>query len=193
MHEEALGDRIGRQSAPTAQWFALTVKPRFEKTVAGALQAKGLDSFLPLYQVRRRWSDRTKLLELPLFPGYVFSRFLSAERVPVLRTPGVRSIVGFGREPVSVPDAEIASVRAMVTSGLPVTPRPFLREGQDVIVIEGPLRGVAGKLAGAEGEWQVVVNVQLLRRSVAVTLDRGWVAPAGPVAADTGCQQDERN
>lgn len=80
-------------------WFALTVKHQHERSVAGALASHGVDTFVPLYCARRRWSDRVKELDAPLFPGYVFGRFGDGDRVRVLRTPGVGRIVGFGGSP----------------------------------------------------------------------------------------------
>lgn len=86
----------GALAQEAAPWFALTVKHQHERRAAGALDAAGIEAFLPLYRARRRWSDRVKELEEPLFPGYVFSRFNNGDRVRVLQAPGVRCIVGFG-------------------------------------------------------------------------------------------------
>ena len=137
----------------------------------------GPDSFcfLPQYRDRRRWSDRIKLVELPLFSGYVFCRFSFDKRLVVLTTPGVRAIVGFGKTPSPIPDEEIDAVRAMVQSGLSVSPWPFLKEGQVVVIEGGPLRGLEGKLAKTTDALRVVVNVDLLQRSVAVTMDRNLI------------------
>ena len=172
---------IAMSSTPMAEtcnggsWYALAVKPRHEKVVAKLLSYKGLEDFLPQYRDRRRWSDRIKLVELPLFSGYLFCRFSLDNRLAVLSTPGVRAIVGFGKTPSPVPDEEIDAVRTMVQSGLPVSPWPFLREGQVVVIEGGPLRGLEGKLARATDAWRVVVNVDLLQRSVAVTMDRNLI------------------
>jgi len=153
-------------------WFALTVKPQHEKAAASALRVKGLEDFLPLHRGWRRWSDRIKELELPLFPGYVFCRFRPRERAKVLATPGIRCIVGFGKAPSPIPEAEIGSLQAMVASGLPVGPWPFLRVGQTVRIERGPLCGLEGMLLQLKDAWRVVVSVPLLQRSVAVEIDR---------------------
>ena len=92
-----------------AQWFALRVKSRSEKTVAMMAQNKGFEEFVPLYQSRRRWSDRMKSLELPLFPGYVFCRLNVERRMPLLTIPGVLHFVGIGRTPMPIEDAEIGA------------------------------------------------------------------------------------
>ena len=161
------------------QWFALTVKPNHERAAAQSLEAKALEAFLPLYRARRRWSDRIKELELPLFAGYVFCRFAALERAHALATPGVTSVVGFGHTPAPVPEAEIESVRAMVSSGLPLSPWPFLRVGERVRIEAGPLCGVEGILMQVKDAWRVVVSVELLQRSVAAEVERDVVAVVG--------------
>ena len=127
-----------------APWYALTVRPRHERATARSLRLKGLEEFSPLYRARRLWCDRIKELETELFPGYVFCRFSYEQRLLVLNTPGVTSIVGFGKHPVPVDDGEIEALRAVVTSGLPIQPWPYLRAGQKVRIDQGCLEGVAG-------------------------------------------------
>lgn len=159
-----------------AQWYALTVKPNHEKTAAQSLESKGLEAFLPLYRARRRWSDRVKDLDLPLFAGYIFCRFQAHERTKVLATPGVASVVGFGHGPAAVPDSEIHAVRTLVSSGLAVKPWPFLRVGERVRIEAGPLGGVEGILTQVKDTWRVVVSVELLQRSVAAEVDRDVIS-----------------
>lgn len=165
------------QSAP-ARWFALTVKPQHERTAALALRLKGFEEFLPLYRARRQWSDRIKTLELPLFPGYVFCRFPVFRKAAVLGTPSVQGIVGFGGVLAPLEDAEIESIRAMVASGCPVGPWPYLRAGQRVRIQAGPLRGLEGVLVSLKDSWRVVVSLHLLQRSVAVEVERDVIGPA---------------
>jgi transcription antitermination factor NusG len=161
----------------SVNWYALLVKPNHEKVVFEHLRVAGVDASLPLYRDRRRWSDRIQEVTLPLFPGYVFSRFSYDSRVRVLRIPSVRSIVGSGRDPAPIPDSEIAAVESMVSSGLPIKPWPFLKIGQTVRVVSGPLRGLEGILVEFRKTWQVVVSVELLHRSVAAEVDRDAVVP----------------
>ena len=171
---------------PDPLWYALTVKPNHERAAAQALGSKGLETFLPLYRSRRRWSDRIKELELPLFAGYVFCRFKAAERAGILSTPGVNSVVGFGRRPAPVSDGEIAAVRTIVSSGLPVGPWPFLRVGQKVRIEAGPLCGVEGILTQVKDVWRVVVSVELLQRSVAAEVDRDVLSVIGRASPGAG-------
>jgi len=103
-------------------WYALQVRPRFEKIVASALLAKGYEGFLPLYRCRRRWSDRIKEIELPLFDGCMFCRFNVAKRLPILVTPEVILVVGIGREPTPVDETEIAAIFSIVTAAAHLSP-----------------------------------------------------------------------
>jgi transcription termination/antitermination protein NusG len=153
-------------------WFALRVRPKHEKTVATNLSTLGFDEYLPIHQVRRRWSDRVKVLDTPLFPGYLFCRFAYRERLRVLNSPGVESIVGFGKTDVPVEDSEIAAVRMLVASGKPLAHLPFLRIGQNVVIERGPLAGIRGVVLRDESAWRVVVSVEALDRSIAVEVDR---------------------
>jgi transcriptional antiterminator NusG len=170
------------------RWYALTVRHQHERQAAAALQSKNLETLLPVYRARRCWSDRIKELELPLFAGYIFCRFLYDERVQVLNTPGVAKIVGFGESPAPVGDQEIADLRVVMTSRLAICPWPYLKPGDRVRVERGPLRGLEGtllreKTSKATGSLRLVIGVELLRRSVAVELEPDMVVPAGILCA----------
>ncbi len=162
---------------PQLAWYAVRVRSNAEKMVHTALVRKEYESFLPTYRSRRRWSDRIKELDTPLFPGYAFCRFDAAKRLPILTTPGVVSIVSSAQGPIAVDERELASVRSMVLSGSVVGPWPFLREGQFVSVERGPLAGVEGIIVTLKNQYRLVVSVSLLQRSVAVEIDRDWVRP----------------
>jgi transcription antitermination factor NusG len=139
-------------------WFALTVRPQHEKAVAERLVAKSLEAYTPLYKATRRWSDRAKTVDLPLFPRYVFCRFGFDDRLKVLGTPSVISIVGFGGKPAQVSDSEIEAIQTVVGSGLPYQPWPYLRVGQRVRILGGSLAGLDGLLVREKSACRVVVN-----------------------------------
>ncbi|MGB7760358.1 MAG: UpxY family transcription antiterminator [Bryobacteraceae bacterium] len=159
-----------------ADWFGIRVKSRCEHRAHEDLSQRGFESFLPLCSVRRHWSDRVKTLQVPLFSGYLFCRFALQERVRVLNAAGVAQIVGFGNTPVPIVEAEIRSVRALVTSNVACVPWPYLRSGQRVSIDHGPLSGVEGVILRAEtGKPRVVVSVTMLLRSVAAEIERDWI------------------
>lgn len=165
----------------SAPWYAIQVAHRAEAVVATALRNKGYPEFLPLYRSRRVWSDRIVELDLPLFPGYVFCRFHPHDRrVPIVTTPGVRRIVSFGGAPIPVDEAEIAAVQAILASGLPAAPCPYLAAGRRVRIRHGALQGVEGIVVESKTRHRFVVSVHLLQRSVSVEIDSAWLAPAGP-------------
>jgi transcription antitermination factor NusG len=158
-------------------WFAVRVRSRCEKIAAAMIRNKGLEEFLPLYS-RRSWrSGRQRMAQLPLFPGYVFCRVDPRDRLPVLTIPGVLYFVGVGRVPVVIDSAEIGAIQSAVRSGLCVEPWPFLEVGRRVRLESGPLANVEGMLLEFRKQRRVVVSVSLLRRSVAVEIERDWVTP----------------
>ncbi|MBV9294242.1 MAG: UpxY family transcription antiterminator [Acidobacteriaceae bacterium] len=161
-------------------WFALYVKPQHEKSVAEQLEAKSVHGYVPFFHSKRRWSDRVKAIELPLFPRYVFARFSFEERLKVLSVSSVLSLVGFGGKPCPMSDEEIDRVKSMVDSGLPIMPWPMLRIGQRIRIHKGPLSGVEGVLVREKAAYRVVVNVDLLQRAVALEIDRDLLESGTP-------------
>jgi len=157
-------------------WFALQVRARHEKNIAEMLRGKGYNPFLPLYECRRRWSNRYKMLELPLFPGYLFCRFDVHDRLPILKTPGVILVLGIAKTPVPIDSAEIDAIRTIVGSGLQSQPWPFLQVGARVRIEHGALCGLEGVLLDFRGRHRLVVSVTLLQRSVAVEIDGACVS-----------------
>lgn len=158
-------------------WFALQVWSRRESLTATYLQGQGYECFLPLNKSIRRWSDRMKEVEQPLFPGYLFCRFDLHNRGPLLMTPGVRQIVGVGRTPMPVEESEVEAIRQALASGLPSLPWPYLQIGQRVHVNHGSLNNLEGILINFKGSNRVVLSVTLLQRSVAMEVDLSWVIP----------------
>jgi transcription antitermination factor NusG len=159
-------------------WFAVRVKSNFEKRVATGFLNKGLNVFLPAYKSRRRWSDRYKTIDCPLFPGYVFCRVDLNHRLSVMTTPGFLYIVGAGHTPTAIDEVEMARLQEVVRSGRPCLPCPAL-VGQTVRLNSGPLSGLEGILLRAGKENRVYVGVSLLKRGVSVEVDSEWILPVG--------------
>jgi transcription antitermination factor NusG len=159
------------------QWFAVQVRARWERSTANILGGKGYQTLLPTYVCKQRRDGREATA--PLFPGYVFCRFDGLKRLPILITPGVIALVGRGRVPVPVEVSEIDAIQAMISSGLPVSPWPYLEVGQRVRIEDHALRGLVGILVGFKGGHRIVVSVSLLQRSVSLEIDRALVSPIG--------------
>ena len=164
------------QAAPSVSgvgepWRAIYTRHQHEKMIAQVLSAKGLQVFLPLYNSTRRWKDRTVQLSLPLFPCYLFLRGMEERRLEVVTTPGIVSVLTVNGEPAAIPESEIESVRRAIERGNRVEPHPFLRCGDRVRVVAGPLQGLEGILVRKKNLCRLVLSVELLERSAAVEVD----------------------
>jgi len=157
-------------------WFALSVVPRKEKAAAQTLRLRGYVEFLPMYSMKKRWSDRMKVVEMPLFPGYVFCRFNPKTRLPILKIETVMGVAGLGKTPEPIPDAEIVALQAVCKSGIEAIPCPYLTVGSKVRMTQGPLTGVEGILTEAS-ENRIVLSVTLLQRSISVKVEQDWIEP----------------
>jgi transcription antitermination factor NusG len=153
-------------------WFAVQTRPRHEKKVSAELQEKGISAFLPLISSTRQWSDRSRVVEMPLFPQYVFVRIAQTlqTRVSVLRANGVTSFVGTRGIGVPIPDEQIDRVQTVVTRGIPAVPHPFLNVGKRIRIRGGALDGLQGILTAVHGDQTLVVSVELIQRSIAIRI-----------------------
>lgn len=165
------------QSAEQPHWYALQTRSRHEKVVRDQLAAKGIMHLLPLWRKRSVWKDRIKVIEVPLFGGYLFSYFALQDRITVLETIGVARIVGINGKPVPVPDEQIAAVRTMVEQRLPYDPHPYLAEGMRVRIKRGVLAGAEGILITKKQKHRLVISVDLIQQAVAVDVDSVDVEP----------------
>jgi len=162
-----------------SSWFAIQTRPRYEKKVAVALQEKGVNTFLPLSSATHQWSDRRRLVQLPLFSGYVFVRISLSlgARVSVLQTNGVVSFVGVRNMGIPIPDCEIEALQSVLEGGTAFEPYPHLNIGQRVRICGGCLDGVEGVLVAVNGERSLIVSVNLIQRSIAMRIDGYKVEP----------------
>ena len=152
-------------------WYAIHTRHQHEKTVARLLDGKGFETFLPLYSAVHRWKTGVKELSLPLFSCYVFLRGPLDRWLPVLTTPGIHTVVGFGGKPAMIPRSEIEAVRRVVESSIKAEPHPFIKCGDRVRIKAGPLQGLEGVLLRKKNLWKLLLSVEMLERSVAVEVD----------------------
>jgi transcription termination/antitermination protein NusG len=153
------------------KWYAIYTNANHEKRVAQQLQRRSVENFLPIYESARRWKDRRVRLQLPLFPGYVFVRMSSRDRLKVLQVPGVAHLVEFGGKPAPVPEEDIQAIRACLAGPHGVQPHRYLKRGQRVTVTSGPLAGLTGIVVRQKKSTRFVISFDLLMRSVAVELN----------------------
>jgi transcription antitermination factor NusG len=147
--------------AAEARWFAVRTRSRHEKIVANQLRSQEVTTFLPLVTQIHRWSDRRKVVEMPLFPGYTFVRVVpsTAQYVRVLRG-----------EATPIPDKQIDDIRVLLTSNTEYTLCPFLKVGQRVRIRGGCLDGVEGLLAARKGERTLLISVEPMQQSLAINI-----------------------
>ncbi len=161
-------------------WYCIHTRSRHEEVVYQRLGDKRIESFLPKLEVWSRRKDRRKKIQKALFPGYIFvhDSLQPVNRLEILKTPGVVKILGNAAGPLSVPDIQIESIQTILGGKSAVSPFPYLREGQMVRVVYGPLKGCEGFLQKIkEGKEKLVISVDLLQRSVAVEIDGASVEP----------------
>jgi transcription antitermination factor NusG len=157
-----------------ANWYAVQTRARNEKAISERLQEQGLTTFLPLVTEVRRWSDRKKKVELPLFSCYVFVKLVAGsndERMRVCRTNGVFRIVSMRGEAIPIPDEQIEALRSVVSQQVPWVEHPFLKIGQRVRIRGGSLEGVEGMLLSRNGDRTLIISVDAIQRSLAVRVE----------------------
>jgi transcription termination/antitermination protein NusG len=170
-----------------ASWFAVWTRSRQEKVAASMLDALGVQYFLPLKSELHRWSDRDQIVSSPLFSGYLFVRFNPSRdsRLRVLGTPGVAGLVGNHTGPLPIPDDEIDNIRAVLAGKVETSPYPFFLVGERVRVTRGALAGVEGKLVRCNAEFKLVISVEMIRQSIALSIHASEVEPVEVRSAPT--------
>jgi transcription elongation factor/antiterminator RfaH len=160
-------------------WYAVLTRSRQEKIAASMLEYLEVANFLPLLSQERRWSDRKQMVNAPLFPGYLFVRIATTAELllRVLKVPGVVDFVRSSTGPLPIPESEIQNVRAALSSGVACSPYPFLRVGDRVRVVRGPLAGVEGTFIRNGSQSKLVISVEMIQRSVSISVAESEVEP----------------
>jgi transcription antitermination factor NusG len=175
IHEVAQSPHFhsGSFATSASSWFAVQTWPRYEKKVSSELSDKRIEVFLPVLKSSRKWSDRQRVVDVPLFPGYVFVRIPKAlePRVAVLRTNGVVNLVGDRGTGTPIPDVEISSVRAVLERDIPFRSHPFLRVGQHVRIRGGALDGMEGTIQREKEDLSLIISVELIQRSLSIRVE----------------------
>jgi transcription termination/antitermination protein NusG len=175
----AAGHWAGEGEDVESRWYAVHTRAQHEKSVTWQLQNQGITAYLPLVTEVHRWSDRQKLVQMPLFSCYVF---LHVPLVPeiwarVTRMNSVLRFVGTGSAAVPIPDNQIESMQTLISSKIPYTVHPFLKIGQRVRVRGGSLDGIEGILMSRSGNHNLVISIEPLQRSLAICIDDYAVEP----------------
>jgi transcription antitermination factor NusG len=167
----------GQGAQPVAagrpRWYAVYTRSNFEKRVATELAAKPIENYLPVVQEWHQWKDRKKLVEVPVFPGYVFARFADStpNRLQVLHAAGTVRILGQREQIEPIPDREIESIQRLLKANVPCFAHPFLHEGAWVRVKRGALKDLDGLLVRVKSKTRLVLSITLLSQAVATEID----------------------
>jgi len=172
-------DATGSISFSQPQWYAIRTRSRHEKMVSEQLELQGIENFLPLIKSSRKWTDRIKEVELPLFSGYTFVRMVpsSRERLRVLKTQGVAGFVGINNQGEPIPDSQIQDVRTLLANDVPFREHPYLRVGQRVRIRGGSLDGVEGILSVQNEDQSLVISLEPIQRSLSIRIQGYAVEP----------------
>ena len=157
------------------KWIAVYTKHRHERTAKSELENKGFEVFLPLLKERRKWSDRKKWVEFPLFKSYIFVRTETKNALFVLQTPGVVTVVKFGGEVAIVQDKSIQAIKLMIEGGYRPIATDYFIKGDPVQVKEGPLKGLVGEVTRIDGHDRLLIRVDAIQHSVSVHIDRAFL------------------
>lgn len=172
----------GRSAVPgTPHWYACYTRARHEKQVDRLLQERGFETFLPLVPRVSQWKDRRKVVEWPLFPSYVFSRFGAEHMQRVLATPGVAGVVRTNGRPARIDEAELENVRrfarALAGGEVEVEQRPFLAEGEWVEVMDGPFQGIRGIVVEHRNRRRVLIGLKAIGQALEIDIDTRALRP----------------
>lgn len=153
----------------TSKWYAIYTRPRFEKQVLQRLQEQGIESYLPLIKTMRIWSDRKKMVELPLFSSYVFVNIDRSQYDQVLQTFGVVKYITFEGKAVPIPQEQISNLKIIVNSNEKVeTTWEHRQKGDKVVVSAGSLKGLRGELITDGGRKKVLVRIDSMEQNLTV-------------------------
>ena len=162
------------------KWYALNVRSRHEKKVSSLLQNKGIESSLPQVVVTRQWSDRRKVLRVPLFTGYVFvNADIEQDRSSILATPGIVRFVSFNGEPAVIPGDQMYWLFQLMTEYSHIQHETSIQSGSEVTVVSGPLRGLHGTVSKSSSRSRLSVWFDVIMQGISVEIDSACLMPAG--------------
>lgn len=152
-------------------WYALSTKARHEKKVHSQLIQKGITSYLPLQNFHRRWSDRYKEIQEPLFSCYVFVKIALKDRLTVLQTDGAVRLVSFNGIPATIPDDQINAIRTLLENNYQIERVDYLTPGQKIEVIQGPLKGTKGILVEVKNSHRLILRIDSIMQAISIDID----------------------
>jgi len=163
-----------------SRWYAIYTRSRYEKKVSMELEERGLEHFLPLVPQLRYWKDRKKIVNMPIFPGYVFVNINISEKIRVLRANGVVRFIEFNGSPSPIPDAQIEDVRQLLKYPDRVETASYFNCGDPVEITAGPFSGIRGKIIHSRGKQRLLVGIEIIHQAISVEIDSAWLKHSKP-------------
>jgi len=157
------------------RWYAIYTRSRYEKKVSMEFEDRGLEHFLPLVPQLRNWKDRKKIVNMPIFPGYVFVNIKLSEKIRVLRANGVVRFIEFNGSPSPIPDAQIEDVRQLLKYPDRVETASYFNCGDSVEITAGPFSGIKGKIIHSRGKQRILVGIEIIQQAISVEIDSAWL------------------
>jgi transcription antitermination factor NusG len=158
-----------------AHWYALYLRSRYEKKVCTELQKKTIETFLPIIQEMHKWSDRKKVVQEPLFRGYIFVKTDLHDKASILMSDGVVRFVGINNKPSSIPDLQIDWLRRIVDESIEMQHEQYLNIGERVRVNAGPLIGIEGIVTRMHGVSRVLISIAAIEQSVSIQMPADYL------------------
>ena len=157
------------------QWIVVRSKPRSEKVAHNELVKKNIEAYLPLLKERRKWSDRKKWVEFPLFSSYLFARIDIKDSIFVLQTQGVNTIVKFGKQIAIVQNSVIKAIRLAMEGGYQLEPVEYFLEGNRVEVVAGPMKGIKGIVAKLRCQNRLIINIDAIQQALSIQIESKFI------------------
>lgn len=159
------------------KWIAVYTKSRHEKVVIQELENKNIEAYCPIFKERRQWSDRKRWVEFPLFRSYVFAKIELKNSIYILQTMGVHHIIKFQGNISIIPDEIIQNIKSMIDGGFTIEQVEYFVKGDEVIVVDGPLKGMDGIVVKIKNENKLVLKIEAIQQAIAVQIHPGYLKP----------------
>ena len=159
------------------KWIAVYTKSRHEKVVIQELENKNIEAYCPIFKERRQWSDRKRWVEFPLFRSYVFAKIELKNSIYILQAMGVHHIIKFQGNISIIPNEIIQNIKSMIDGDFTVEQVEYFVKGDEVIVVEGPLKGMEGIVVKIKNENKLVLKVAAIQQAIAVQIHPGYLKP----------------
>lgn len=154
-------------------WYVLRIRSRFEKKTFEALSNMGISAYLPIKKTKKQWSDRLKVVEEPLFPGYLFVQYQEKDRYAILNLPGVVQFVSFGGNYATMRSKQIQLIETMLRNENTVEVVDMeLYPGQKVRIASGPFNGIEAVLVHFNGKGKMMLEVAAIGKGVLLEIGR---------------------